>query len=74
MSKIQITELQAPQSELNVLDDCQTNEVVGGYGLWGGVNVANIVQIQNNVAVQVAIGGDNINFANLNQNAGATQS
>jgi hypothetical protein len=72
MSKIQITELQASQSELNVLDDRQTGTVVGGY--WKGFNFANVVQINNNINVQIAFGGDNYNWSNLNNNAGATQS
>lgn len=73
MSKIQITELQASQSELNLLDDCQTGNVVGGYKDLG-INLANIVQINNNINVQIAFGGNNYNVANLNNNAGATQS
>jgi hypothetical protein len=73
MSKIQITELQASQSELNVLDDCQAGTVVGGYA-WGGIKLSNIVQINNAVNVQVAIGGDNYSWQNLNNDAGATQS
>lgn len=73
MSKIQITELQASQSELNVLDDCQTGNVVGGYGDFG-INLSNLVQVNNNINVQIAFGGSNYNWSNLNNNAGATQS
>jgi hypothetical protein len=73
MSKIQITELQASKSELNVLDDRQTGTVVGGNALWGGVNLANVVQVNNAVSVQVAIGGDNYSFQNLNNDAGVEQ-
>ncbi|MGL5078164.1 MAG: hypothetical protein ACRDBG_20390 [Waterburya sp.] len=72
MSKIQITELQASQSELNVLDAHQTDTVVGGY--WEGFDFSNVVQINNNINVQIAFGGDNYNWSNLNNNAGTTQS
>jgi len=85
MSKIQITELQASTSELNVLSDRETGNVVGGHGkgkgkgkgLYKGVlsslNLTNIVQINNNINIQVAIGGDNYNFSNLGNNAGSSQ-
>ncbi|MGL4881125.1 MAG: hypothetical protein ACRC8K_08660 [Waterburya sp.] len=73
MSKIQITELQATNSELNVLNDQDTGAVVGGYGAWGGVKLANIVQINNAINVQVAINGDNFSTQNLNNKAGANQ-
>jgi hypothetical protein len=71
MSKIQINELQESKSELNVLDDGQTSNVVGGYL---DFDIANIVQVNNNINVQVAIGGgSNYNWSNLGNNAGADQ-
>jgi hypothetical protein len=82
MSKIQINELQA-SSELNQLSDRETLTVVGGYGYYGNkirnevvndIDIANIVQINNNINIQIAFGGDNYNVANLSNNAGATQS
>lgn len=81
MSKIQISELQASQSELSQLNDCQTGKVVGGYGYYKGyrndiannIDIASIVQINNNINIQIAFGGDNYNVANLRNNAGAYQ-
>jgi hypothetical protein len=61
MSKIQITELQESKSELNLLDDCQTGNVVGGYGDFK-LNLGNLVQVNNNITVQVALGGSNYNW------------
>jgi hypothetical protein len=72
MSKIQITELQNTESELNLLNDQDTGVVVGGYGDLG-INIAVPVQINNNVNVQVAFGGDNYNYSYLNNNAGVEQ-
>ena len=82
MSKIKLTELQAPKSELNQLSDRETGAVVGGYDFYreirndivNDINIANIVQVNNNVNIQIAFNGDNFNVANLNNNAGAFQS
>lgn len=80
MSKIQIAELKETKSELNLLDDHSTGEVVGGYGNYyrglrndiiNNINIATIVQINNNINIQIAFNGDNFNIANLNNNAGA---
>lgn len=76
MSKIQIAELQEVNSELNSLSDRETGAVVGGKrSVLNGINLnlANIVQINNNINVQIAFNGDNFNIANLNNNAGASQ-
>ena len=82
MSKIKFTELTATKSELNQLSDRETETVVGGYSdyyrdvrndIVNNINVANIVQVNNNVNVQIAFNGDNFNVANLNNNAGAFQ-
>ena len=81
MSKIQFNELQATQSELSTLSDRETGTVVGGNGYYrqirndivNNINVATIVQVNNNINVQIAFNGDNFNFANLRNNAGASQ-
>ena len=81
MSKIKLTELQAPKSELNQLSDRETGAVVGGYDYYrelrndivNNINIANIVQVNNNVNIQIAFNGDNFNVANLNNSAGAFQ-
>lgn len=82
MSKIQFNELQATQSELSTLNESETGDVVGGYGYYrnyrnevlNNINIATIVQVNNNINVQIAFGGDNFNVANLRNNAGAFQS
>ena len=83
MSKIKLNELQAPKSELSQLSNSETGAVVGGYGSYyrelrndivNDINIANIVQVNNNVNVQIAFNGDNFNVANLNNSAGAFQS
>ena len=82
MSKIKFTELQAPKSQLNQLSEQETGSVVGGFSSYyrelrndirNNVNVANIVQVNNNVNIQIAFNGDNFNVANLGNSAGATQ-
>ena len=81
MSKIKFAQLQATDSELSVLNHEETGAVVGGSDYYrqirnefiSNINIANIVQINNNVNVQIAFNGDNFNVANLNNNAGATQ-
>ena len=82
MSKIQFNELQTTNSELNVLSDRQSTEIVGGYAGYyreirnevvNNINIANIVQVNNNVNVQIAFNGDNFNVANLSNSAGAFQ-
>ena len=81
MSKIQLNELQTTPSELNQLSPRETASVVGGNSFYrqirndivNNVNIANIVQVNNNVNIQIAFNGDNFNIANLNNNAGAVQ-
>ena len=83
MSKIQFGELQKTDSQLNQLSDRETANIVGGKrggyyrkirnDITNNINVATIVQINNNVNVQIAFNGDNFNIANLNNNAGASQ-
>lgn len=80
MSRIQIAELKETKSELNLLDDRSTGAIVGGYGYYqslrndivNNINIATIVQVNNNINIQLAFNGDNFNIANLNNNAGAT--
>jgi len=72
MSKIQIAELEKVNSEFNELNEREVGHVVGGYG-YGGINIANIVQVNNNINVQVAIGGSNYNWSNLNNNGNSNQ-
>ena len=82
MSKIKFTELQAPESQFSQLNERETGSVVGGFSdyyrelrndIVNNVNVANIVQVNNNVNIQIAFNGDNFNVANLGNSAGATQ-
>ncbi|MDJ0590780.1 MAG: hypothetical protein QNJ72_12400 [Pleurocapsa sp. MO_226.B13] len=82
MSKIQFAELQETKSELNQLSSTETSAVVGGYNPYyrqirndivNDIDIATIVQINNNINVQIAFNGDNFNVANLNNNAGAFQ-
>jgi|GEM_PF-6938963 len=81
MSKIQFNELQATQSELSTLNESETGTVVGGYDYYRNyrnevinkINIATIVQVNNNINVQIAFNGDNFNVANLRNNAGAFQ-
>lgn len=77
MSRIQIAELEN-NAELNLLNDRETSAVVGGYDykklrndIVSNINIANIVQINNNINIQIAFNGDNFNVANLNNRAGA---
>jgi hypothetical protein len=74
MSKIQITELQETKSELNLLNDNDTNAVVGGYGDFGGVNIAVPIQINNNINLQFSLFGDNYSYSNQSNNSGIGQS
>ena len=81
MSKIKFAQLQETNSELSTLSDRETGTVVGGNGYYrqirndivNNINIATIVQINNNINVQIAFNGDNFNIANLNNNAGASQ-
>ena len=82
MSKIKFTELQASKSELNQLSQSETGAVVGGFSSYyreirndivNNINIANIVQVNNNVNVQIAFNGDNFNVADLDNSAGASQ-
>lgn len=82
MSKIQFNELATTKSELNLLSDRETGAVVGGYGYdrnavrnyyASNINIATIVQVNNNINIQIAFNGDNYNVANLTNNAGANQ-
>jgi hypothetical protein len=73
MSKIQIAELEKVNSELNELNEREVGQIVGGRRGFGGINIANIVQVNNNINVQVAIGGSNYNWSNLNNNGNSNQ-
>ncbi|BAZ43775.1 hypothetical protein NIES4102_07770 [Chondrocystis sp. NIES-4102] len=75
MSKIQIAELATSTSELNVLSDRATGDIVGGYGKgWAKkLSFANIIQINNNINIQIAFGGSNYNWTNQGNNAGTSQ-
>lgn len=81
MTKIQVNELQTTQSEFNLLSDRQTSAVVGGNSFdreirntFGGINVSNIFQINNNISINIAFDGDIFNVNNQTNNAGANQS
>ena len=77
MSKIKITKLEKPQSELNLLSDRDTGEIVGGRNyrkqFRNNIKISTIVQLNNNINIQLAFNGDNYNLANLNNNAGSSQ-
>lgn len=78
MSKIQLTELKSTNSELNLLSDCETTAIVGGREVrnyWGGVNISNIVQINNAININLNFGnGDIYNTNILTNRAGSRQS
>lgn len=79
MSKLQITELQATNTELNQLNDLQTAGVVGGGYGGGGININVNPQINVNTNVQnaIALGGGvakNINYSDLFNKSGSSQS
>lgn len=77
MSRINIAELQPNQSEFNVLSIPETDLVYGGRrairNSFTNVQIASIIQVNNNVTVQIAFGGSNINISNLTNNAGVNQ-
>lgn len=81
MSRIKFAQLQETNSQLSTLNEQETGAVVGGRGYYrklrndirNSINIATIVQVNNNINVQIAFNGDNFNIANLNNNAGASQ-
>ena len=77
MSKIQIAELQKVNSEFNELSDREVGQIVGGRKIrnryFGGINIANTVQVNNNINIQIAFGGSNFNWSDLTNNGKSTQ-
>lgn len=70
MSRIQIVDLNQNTSELRVLSDREISGIVGGEDTVNEINipinVSIIFQVNNNINVQIAINGDNLNLADLN--------
>jgi hypothetical protein len=77
MSKIQIAELEKVNSELNELNEREVGQIVGGRNVrnrfFDGINIANIVQVNNNINIQIAFGGSNFNYSYLINNGNSTQ-
>ena len=77
MSKIQIAELEKVNSEFNELNEREVGQIVGGRNVrnrfFGGINIANIVQVNNNINIQIAFGGSNYNWSSLTNNGNSTQ-
>lgn len=78
MSKIKITELKPNFSELKLLNERETSAIIGGSDMVNEINffidVSTIFQINNNINVQVAINGDNLNLADLSNNVDLSNS
>ena len=78
MSKINISELKQNKSELKVLNEIETTDVLGGRRRIRNSfnqNNAQIFQINNLVNIQISSGGgSNFSVANLTNNAGVSQS
>ena len=70
MSRIQISELKQNASELKVLSERESGAIIGGNDTVDEINlyidISTIFQINNNINVQIAINGDNLNLAELN--------
>jgi hypothetical protein len=77
MSKIQIAELEKVNSEFNELNEREVGQIVGGRNVrnrfFDGINIANIVQVNNNINIQIAFGGSNFNYSYLINNGNSTQ-
>ena len=77
MSKINISELKPSKSELKVLNETETTGVLGGRRRIRNSfnqNIAQIVQVNNFVNIQIAFGnGSNSSVGILTNNAGVNQ-